>query len=235
MIILLLTISPTNTCDIYYLRCSPVDITWLRSSDRISVMHYVQADKQLYDAIRSNDVPAVRKCLDLGTHVDLAYVRYQTILSHPPILLWLPHCPSKPSLSVFLLFFRSFALFLVDCPSIKPNPCASRPSSFLAPLLSLCVCRRLYFFHRSLPFDLLRPSIILSFPQFFLVYEDFSIHLFYFLFIFLTKFFPFLTKAVMIVIIVMFIIKAILFITITNIIIITAQLRMISIIIANLS
>ena len=40
----------------------------------------MQADKQLHDAVRSNDVPAVRKCLDLGTHVDLAYVRYQTII-----------------------------------------------------------------------------------------------------------------------------------------------------------
>ena len=61
----------------------------------------------------------------------------------------------------------------------------------------------------------------------------FSIHLFYFLFIFLTKFFPFLTKAVMIVIIVTYIISAIFYITITNIIIGTAQLRMISIIVAN--
>ena len=63
----------------------------------------------------------------------------------------------------------------------------------------------------------------------------FSIHLFYFLFIFLTKFFPFLTKAVMIVIIVTYIISAIFYITttITDIIIGTAPLRMISIIIAN--
>ena len=86
MIILLLTISPTNNCDICYLRCPLVDITWLPSSYRTSVIHCMQAAKQLFDAVKSNDVPTVRKFLDLGTDVDLAYVRYQTILFHPFLL-----------------------------------------------------------------------------------------------------------------------------------------------------
>ena len=78
-------------------------------------------------------------------------------------------------------FFRSFAFFLVDCLSMKPNSCASRPSSFLAPLLSLCVCRRLYFFHSSFPFDLFRPYIILSLPNFSRSIRIFSLHLFFLL------------------------------------------------------
>ena len=87
MIILLLTISLTNNCDIRYLRCSLVDITLLPSSYRTFVIHYMQAAKRLFDAVKSNDVPTVRKCLDLGTDVDLAYVRYQTILSSFSTLL----------------------------------------------------------------------------------------------------------------------------------------------------
>ena len=36
----------------------------------------MQAAKRLFDAVKSNDVPTVRKCLDLGTDADLAHVRY---------------------------------------------------------------------------------------------------------------------------------------------------------------
>ena len=63
-----------------------------------------------------------------------------------------------------------------------------------------------------------------------MVYKDFSLHQF-FLFIFLTKISAFLTKAVMFVIIVTSTINAIFFIAITNIIVITAQICMISIIV----
>ena len=102
-------------------------------------------------------------------------------LSSFSTLLWLSPRPYNPCLSVYLFYSCSFAFFLVDCLSIKPDPCASRPSSFLAPLLSLCVCRRLYFFHSSFPFDLFRPYIILSLPNFSRSIRIFSLHLFFLL------------------------------------------------------
>ena len=154
MIILLLTISPTNNCDICYLRCPLVDITWLPSSYRTSVIHCMQAAKQLYDAVKSNDVPTVRKFLDLGTDVDLAYVRYQTILFHPfllysdsPPVHTIPVCLSTsfiPALSlsssstVYLSNQTPVLLVLyryVSCPS-SLSMCLS-PAVFLSQFFSL--------------------------------------------------------------------------------------------------
>ena len=97
MIILLLTISPTNNCDICYLRCPP-------SSYRTSVIHYMQAAERLFLAVKFNDVPTVRKCLDLGTDADLAYVRYQTILSHPFLL----YSDSPPIHTIHVCLSTSF-------------------------------------------------------------------------------------------------------------------------------
>ena len=152
MIILLLTISQTNNCDICYLRCPLVNITWIPSSYRTSVIHYMQAAKQLFDAVMSNDVPTVRKFLDLGTDVDLAYVRYQMILSHP-FLLYSDSPPSIQFLSVCLpllfLLFRflpcrrsiyqtrplRFSSFIVSCPS-SLSMCLL-PAVFLSQFFSL--------------------------------------------------------------------------------------------------
>ena len=81
-------------------------------SKETSHIFYMQANAvELNDAVKANDVAAVRRCLDSGADVDLAYVRYQSFLSHP-----INPCPSNPPVCLSISPLScSFAFFLVHC------------------------------------------------------------------------------------------------------------------------
>ena len=123
-LIIIIAIPPTNTSDDCFQYCCQrglADFAWFPSwslSNKTSLICYMQAGKVLYDAVKANDVAAVRNCLALGTHVDLDYVRYQSFLFH--LILHYSHytlsiqlvcvCLSISPLSCSFAFFRTNCL-----------------------------------------------------------------------------------------------------------------------------